>query len=71
MRPRDKSSDHHGKSVRATGKAAGDKAKRVSDTRRSRGPAAQKSSVANRPRGKPIAIQGGQRAYHNRSSSRG
>jgi hypothetical protein len=34
--------------------------------RRKKGPAAPKSSVAKKPRGKPVMMPGGQKAYQKR-----
>lgn len=42
-----------------------DKSKKVGG-RRKKGPAAPKGSVAKKPAGKPIAMPGGAKAYHNR-----
>lgn len=44
----------------------GDKSKKVGSCKRSAGPAAQKTSMAKRPRGKPVVMKGGAKAYHNK-----
>jgi len=43
-----------------------DKSKKVGSVKRSAGPAAQKTSMAKRPRGKPVVMKGGSKAYHKR-----
>ena len=42
----------------------GDKSKRVGSCKKSAGPAATKKSVAKTPRGKPVVMAGGAKAYH-------
>lgn len=44
-------------------KARGDKSKKVGSVKQSKGPAARKGSMAKRPKGKPVVMKGGAKAY--------
>ena len=44
-------------------KTRGDKSKKVGSCKQSKGPAAPKRSMAKAPRGKPVVMKGGAKAY--------
>ena len=49
---------------------SGDMSKPVGSAKQSKGPMATKSSMAKRPRGKPVMMKGGAKAYHHKTQTK-